>query len=290
MGEKIEEKNVEINDLNFLNEYDELIEDIIESVIQSGGKKLDTEFKAKAPPPAIWWDNKCKKEVDNRRKKIKNLLEDFNKKNFEEYEEACKSTKKIILQKKKKNFIEFCGSLNPEMSVDKIWGYIKAFKSRKLTNTTRNINSPDDPKIKETIEKIAPNVETPEIKIKDNNNSDEKLEQKIHINEVQMAIKKSKTHSAPGKDMISYRIIKEFPKNAVKKLTDIYNCILNTGRSPQCWKEQFVCLIPKPNDRGFRPISLSSCMQKFLERIVNDRIQWSLESKFYFPKQFFGFL
>ena len=65
-------------------------------------------------------------------------------------------------------------------------------------------------------------------------------------------------------------------------LLDIYNYIWQTGDFPECWNEAIVIPIPKPgkdhsDPNNYRPISLTSCVCKTLERMINDRLVWYLE-------------
>ena len=51
---------------------------------------------------------------------------------------------------------------------------------------------------------------------------------------------------------------------------------------PECWSEAIVIPIPKPgkdhsDPNNYRPISLTSCICKTLERMINDRLVWYLE-------------
>ena len=65
-------------------------------------------------------------------------------------------------------------------------------------------------------------------------------------------------------------------------LLDIYNYIWQSGDFPQCWSEATVIPIPQPgkdhsDPNNYRPISLTSCVCKTLERMINDRLIWYLE-------------
>ena len=51
---------------------------------------------------------------------------------------------------------------------------------------------------------------------------------------------------------------------------------------PKSWKEATVIPIPKPdkdntNQNNYRPIALTSCICKTLERMINERLVWYLE-------------
>ena len=65
-------------------------------------------------------------------------------------------------------------------------------------------------------------------------------------------------------------------------LLEIYNYIWQSGDFPDCWSEATIIPILKPgkdhsDPNNYRPIALTSCVCKTLERI-NDRFVWYLES------------
>ena len=94
----------------------------------------------------------------------------------------------------------------------------------------------------------------------------------------------SKAHdSSPGPDDIHYQLLKHLPSSSLSILLEIYNSIWATGNIPKSWKEATVIPIPKPDKdhtdpSNYRPIALASCVCKTLERMINDRLAWFLES------------
>ena len=59
--------------------------------------------------------------------------------------------------------------------------------------------------------------------------------------------------------------------------------ILETGIVPSLWKKAIVVPILKTgkdpkSTASYRPISLTSAMGKFMERIINTRLNWLLET------------
>ena len=91
------------------------------------------------------------------------------------------------------------------------------------------------------------------------------------------------TDSSPGPDNISYCMIRNLHCSAVTYLLETYNQIWSTGQFPQSWGEAFVIPIKKPgktglNPKHYRPISLTSCLCKLMERMVSRRLSWTLEN------------
>ena len=66
-------------------------------------------------------------------------------------------------------------------------------------------------------------------------------------------------------------------------LLEIFNNIWLTGDFPPSWSEATIIPLPKPDKdhtspNNYRPISLTSCLCKTFERMVNSRLTWYLES------------
>jgi len=93
----------------------------------------------------------------------------------------------------------------------------------------------------------------------------------------------SKSHdSAVGPDDIHYQIIKNLPPNAVNTLLQALNNIWFAGNFPPSWRASTVIPMPKPakdasDPNNYRPIALTSCLCKVIERMVNNRLVWFLE-------------
>ena len=88
--------------------------------------------------------------------------------------------------------------------------------------------------------------------------------------------------TAVGCDDIHYQFLKHLPFRSLDSLLRIFNKVWRTGILPDSWKEAIVVPIPKPgkdstNPGNYRPIALTSCICKTMERMVNDRLVWFLE-------------
>ena len=106
----------------------------------------------------------------------------------------------------------------------------------------------------------------------------------ITMKELEKATKKLKLKKSPGPDGITNEMIKNLGTAAKKKLLEIYNISWETGLVPQEWRE--ATMIPiwkkgkdKTKATSYRPISLTSCVCKTMERIINLRMKWYLESE-----------
>ena len=77
--------------------------------------------------------------------------------------------------------------------------------------------------------------------------------------------------------------LKHFTKNSLNYLLKIFNDIWINGTFPESWKISTIILISKPgkdnsNPANYRPTALTSCPCKTMDRMVNKRLVWYLES------------
>ena len=68
----------------------------------------------------------------------------------------------------------------------------------------------------------------------------------------------------------------------LEAITNVYNEIWNTGIYPVDWKCAVIIPLLKPGKNkettnSYRPVSLTSCLGKLMERVVNNRLNWRLE-------------
>ena len=115
----------------------------------------------------------------------------------------------------------------------------------------------------------------------------------ITIREIIGAIRASNP-SAPGEDLISYEMLRHLHPSALSYLCHIYNAIWSTHSYPERWREAVVLSFPKPGKptnelSSYRPIALTSCVAKVLEKIVNARLTRHLEANSLLSPLQFGF-
>ena len=107
-------------------------------------------------------------------------------------------------------------------------------------------------------------------------------------NELNSAIFLLKSNSA-GIDHISNTVSKNFPKNFITKLLNLYNDILDKNEFPKEWKEFLMLLIPKSTPGKVRPIALASCLLKCMAKIIIFRLSYYIENNCLLSPAQFGF-
>ena len=113
--------------------------------------------------------------------------------------------------------------------------------------------------------------------------ADELMTIPITQEEIDEAIKKLKPNKSPGPDELTNEKLTHLGQSAKRKLKHLFNTSWKIGRLPQSWKQANMIPIrkegkPANKAESYRPISLTSCLGKLIERIINSRLMWYLES------------
>ena len=186
--------------------------------------------------------------------------------------------------------------------MNKIWNMINRIKGRKNSATVKHLSVnnnliTDKRDIANTLaEQLAYNSSSNQcsdkfLKFKQNDekkkinfssSNDEVYNKEFSSEELKISLNRAHD-TAEGPDRIHYQLLKHLPPESLSLLLDIYNHIWRAGDFPQCWSEATVIPIPKPgkdhsDPNNYRPISLTSCVCKTLERMINDRLVWFLEN------------
>ena len=103
------------------------------------------------------------------------------------------------------------------------------------------------------------------------------------MTELSTAISNFSSSTASGPDQNAYPLLKLLPEPAQLLLLSLFNRSWHSHTFPSCWKPTTIIPIHKPekptsSPSFFRPISFTSCISKFFERLILSRLTFHLES------------
>ncbi|XP_064469998.1 uncharacterized protein LOC135384740 [Ornithodoros turicata] len=124
--------------------------------------------------------------------------------------------------------------------------------------------------------------------------SNAQLDADFSLPELKTALRLSRPKSSPGVDGITYSALRNLGAGGLRTLLFICNSSWRSGQVPASWKEAMVVPLLKPGKHpshlsSFRPVSLTSCVGKVMERMVLHRLEWWLERNHVFPDEMAGF-
>ena len=251
--------------------------------------------KSRNHHPCPWWDKNCEELKRLRTEAAENFHNNKSSDNYLQYKKMQARARIGFRKIKKEKFIAFCQGLRKDSNPTYIWKKIKCFKNRyNFSETANQYDAETIANIQDQIESLFPPWVSRSPMMMDDLNEEEQETSFLTVDftkqEMEYALKQANTKSSPGKDGIDYFIISHLPLNAQELLLQIYNRMFREHTYPEEWQEYLVFFIPKDETKKkYRPISLSSCVLKIMERMINNRLHWWLEVEQQLPNSQFGF-
>lgn len=284
------------HDFRTINEEENFITDtILSSACTAIPISKSSRCKRKVP----WWNQNIKMLIEMRRESLKEFKNNPNTENFVLFLKTRSKVRKEIRNSKKASWHEFCETINLRTPTQLVYRKIKSLNGTSnshripcLINGNQTVTD-----VKDITNCLAENFSI--------NSSSENYSNKFRyfaastnfppnlvdnnelynidftIHELNAALSQCKG-SSPGPDNIRYEMITHLDVNAKNYLLGFYNNIWKNKVLPDNWRKALVIPILKPgkdssNKNNYRPISLTNCLCKVLERMVNKRLVWFLE-------------
>ena len=296
----------------FANEVDSIVmpcdaEALNDSLINRVNSASDgliplTSGKTKIKQRTAWWDKECQDRVKARRK-ARHLCEKHpTEENIRILRKLTAEAKYHIKKKKKESWNRYVHSLSPDTPITKVWEKINKIKGT-YSQQTLPIAVNGDPIINPILiantlavhfagATAGRNLELPQDyqmlmeKSREKPISAEFYEYDEAISEAELGVVlNSGRNTSPGADGIPNIFIRNLPQCQKDKLLYMYNTSWYSGHVPSDWKHGIIIPIHKPNKlkteaSSYRPITLLSCIGKYMEKILCNRlIHWLERNK-----------
>ena len=173
-------------------------------------------------------------------------------------------------------FKKFAESINLCTDPNHVWNKCKIFKNKwaRITLQHWSENLQADSKIEDALNKINPSWAQTNPNWLPSHQQNEFFDSHFTSAEFNIALDHKNIKSAPGMDGIDYEILKNLPIKFKLLLLDIYNDMYEKRVYPRTWKQSFIHFIKKADGKSLRPISLTSCLCKLCETLIQNRLQW----------------
>ena len=298
----ISSQTIDFDDNLDVNSYNEMLTNII---IKMANKYIP-KIKNLSKNPVPYWNDDCNIAIKERKKAKRKVIRSKLPQDYIEYKKKKAIAQKIIKQSKKEYWQNYCNSLNNNSNLNQIWRTVKKIRNGQNDNNGSiptiirdNIEFKDDQQKAEafakTFELVSKNsnygkefIKNKNLFIKENINilnkqpiQNDILDENFNIYELLHVLQSTK-NSAPGKDNVTYEILKHFSMNSLQHVLTFYNYIWCHGQIPDQWKLSTVIPILKQGKNkhdtlSYRPISLTSNLGKIMERLITNRLDWYIE-------------
>ena len=267
----------------FQQKYDEIVTSIPTKLV----KPEDTK--------PMWWNNTVDRALKKKNCDWKRYQNSGRSRN--QYKVYTKSRKKATKTLRQAKF-EYERNLarNSKKNVKLFYKYANSKRKGKTPIVNMKVNgrlTKKEDDIRGEFSKFFKSVHTEETDLETLYLSDfmkavmgEKPEERLdNINieeeEVLEMLQSANPFKSLGPDGIHPRILKELAVQLYRPVTHIFRTSLRTGKVPRAWKTANVVPIYKKGSKlaveNYRPVSLTSCLGKILERIIRKRVTGLLE-------------
>ena len=230
--------------------------------------------------------------IRERQRILRKFKTNTSSENLDKYRQQRAKTRRTIKEAKRSSWRNFTAKINSNTNPKTIWNFIKKISNKTVHTPINHLSLGSTKALSEKqianlmAENFAQASSTKKysnkfnsIRIKEKNkikftsNNTKCYNQLFTLDELQNSLSKS-NNSAAGPDEIHYTFLKELPPISQKYLLNIYNNIWISGNIPTLWKQATIIPILKKqkdptNPTSYRPIALTSCACKTLERMIN---------------------
>lgn len=273
--------------------------------------KTSGKSKRKTVP---WWSEDVKRSIIERKKAFRKFRKDPTDQNLSQFRLTRAKARYVTRKAKREKWIEHLNSMNHETPPSELWNFIRTMngKKKRMGLTSMKLSSGEITTNKSEIAEILAsafeaNSSTQAYK-EDFLRYKNKVEHKpfprkrrfneeinliFTLEEFEEALK-SCSDGAPGPDSIPFQILKHLPISLKNKMLTAFNDIWVRNEFPESWRQATMIPILKPNKnkedvQSYRPISLTDCSCKLMEKMINKRLMWYLEKNNLLSPLQFGF-
>lgn len=249
-----------------------------------------------------FWTPTLEKAVRKRREARETLEQSNATTNRAAYQKACAEVKLAVKSEKKQKWQSATADLNLENEGTKAWNLLQNLSGETRRKNPKPMNdqgisiTTDKKKAEHMNRAFASVSRAGNLTDQDKDNlrnlkqkekaptaNNSLFEENFTKSELRQAIRKIKLRKAPGPDKIHGEMLKRLGGTGKEALLELINASWKKGQVPRAWKTAYITPIPKPGKdhklaSSYRPISLTSCIGKIAERMINKRLYWYLET------------
>jgi len=264
--------------------------------------------------PVPWWTQECsealrERKLAERAQKRRPSLE--NKIRYNRMKARCRY---IFNTARKNSWIEYVNTINKDTPPSKVWKIVRKISKKHVItpqpiikdNNGALLRAPEDVsnRLAEEYARVSQisnyprdfqnhknNVERNAIRFFTRENLEYNRE--FTIDEMKKVLTLT-NETSPGQDRITYSMIKGCHESLLIYILNLFNMIFRECTFPTSWRTAIIIPILKPDKdphipSSYRPISLTSCLCKLVEKMINARLIWFLEKQNLIAQQQSGF-
>ena len=285
-------------DIDMEADVEETYTQITKAILSSAKKCVPRGNRKRYSP---FWNAEVEAAVKERRKARKNVAKNPTRENKTYFNKMTGKVRLLTKCGKKNHWTETCSKLDLHKEGHKAWGLLHSLSGDKQKKNPEPIQKggkwiADNQKKANIFNKHFASVNKG-IRRKHMDKALKKILKKkekaakasiklfdtdFTMDEINTEMKKLKVRRSPGPDGITNEMITNLGTTSKSILLAFFNKTWREGKLPKGWLIAHIKPIlkkgkPSQEPKSYRPISLTSCIGKLAERMVNSRLYWWLE-------------
>ncbi|GFR32545.1 putative RNA-directed DNA polymerase from transposon X-element [Trichonephila clavata] len=252
--------------------------------------------------PKPWWNKECQMAKKDKNKAWNRFRRYPTPVNMIVFNKARARARKIHRQRKRESWIKYVSNITCSTSSKEVWKKIRKLSGKYSASPVsmlvcNGVSINTIPEIANTLAETFAKTSscdnyTPafralkrreeRVKLNFSSSNEEGYNSPLTLLELRVALHRS-GNTAAGPDGLHYIMLQHLSENSILSLLLLFNRIWETQVFPTQWCHAHVLPFPKPGKdptsaNNYRPIALTSCLSKLMERIVSERLMFHLES------------
>ena len=261
----------------------------------------------------FWWTPGCKEALSKAKRQFRTLRRFWSPANVAEHRRLEAIATRTLLEAKSVSWQQYLSTVNKDTSIKTLWNVINSLSGKPrsfekiilktdigdvadpgdvaeefgifFSTVSSNENYSDDFLLHKVEEEFTPVNFPPD--------DSEEYNAPFSLGDLSLALK-SCEDSSPGEDGVRYLPLQKLPAPQLAKLLSFYNYLWANGLFPDQWSTAIVLPFLKPGKpkhvaSSYRPISLTSCLSKVMEKMVLFRLAVFLERRHFVKPYQSGF-
>ena len=249
-----------------------------------------------------WWNDECREVIRLRKRALNRFRRSRQNALLLEYKQAKAKARQVIRKAKKDSWQNLLQRFNHTTPISQLWDIIRRFTKKEryrrplpvlkvggaivddpfevgnvMGQYFSDLSSSHNyrPIFREHVREMARQI--PDF----SSDNSEVYNIPFTMNELKKAVTLSGNTSV-GPDMIHYAFIKHMNASQLGVMLRLMNYIWQSGNFPEGWKHSTLVPILKPGKQcekveSYRPIQLTSCLSKLMERMIACRLSWYID-------------
>ena len=249
-----------------------------------------------------WWNDQCKEAIRSRKRAYNRHRRSHLNIHLLEYKAEKAKTRRVIRQAKRESWERLLHMFTVNTPMQQLWDILRKFTRKERYNRPFPVlkvlgHMIDDPfEVANILGKLYSDLSSSrnyrhEFRARErvlteqlpsfHSHNEEIYNDLFTISELRRSINKCGNTSI-GPDRLHYAFFRSLHEQQLQVILDMINYIWRQGHLPDEWKHSVVIPLLKPgkpreNPDSYRPIQLTSCFCKIMERMVTQRLSWYVE-------------